>query len=135
MCFVDQVKVWTSWCRPATGKGEFGGEKLGAKAGFVSHLVVGRLLKFCAFVSPSPLLNNGHLQAVAVTEASLSFVTDTAEDNLCRGWEKTVVLDSSLSINEPRSMWLFVSLPLSRQLARLVLFERRVVSEAGIGVV
>lgn len=51
------------------GKGELGGEKLGAKAGFVSHLVVGLLLKFCAFVSPSLLLDNGHLQAVALTEA------------------------------------------------------------------
>lgn len=75
----------------------------------MSHLVVGLLLKFCAFVSPSPLLNNGHLQAVAVTEASLSLVTGTAEDNLCRGWGEIVVVDSSLSINEPRSVWLFVT--------------------------
>lgn len=109
MWFGDQVKVWTSLCRPATGKVNWGGEKLGAKAGFVSHLVVGLLLKFCAFVLPSPLLDNGHLQAVAVTEASLSLVTGTAVDDLCRGWGETVMLDSSLSINEPRSVWLFVS--------------------------
>lgn len=30
MCFVDQVKVWTSLCRPATGKVNWGG-KVGGK--------------------------------------------------------------------------------------------------------
>lgn len=73
-------------------------------AGFVSHLVVGLLLNSCAFVSPSPLLDKGHLQAVAVTKASLSILTGTAVDNPCGGLGDVVVVDSSLSINEPRSV-------------------------------
>lgn len=71
-------------------------------AGFVSHLMVGLLLEACAFVSPSPLLDNGHLHAVAVTGASLTIVTGMAVDSLCGGLGERVVADSSLSIKEPR---------------------------------
>lgn len=89
----------------------WGGKKLGArqaraKAGFVSHLVIGLVLKSSrAFVSPSPLLDNGQLHVVAVTRASLSIVTGTAVDSLCGGLGEAVVADSSLSINEPERVW------------------------------